>query len=155
MAFFAGDEPTAAQLNALTPTPVVGDAQATAGTSTSTTYTATLTGGVTCGVVFTAPASGTIVVHNSCDSFTSATAFIYCSFEVREGVTIGSGTVVDAADDATALKHQTNFQTFGMTRSTRVSGLTPGAQYNVRQMFRVQSGTGTWLNKDLIAQPTT
>lgn len=148
MSINAGTKVTATHLYGPT-----ASTQATSGTTTSTSYTATLTGGTACSAVFTAPASGAVIVHNSTDFFTSTTSFVYCTVEVRAGGVVGSGTVFSAAGDGEAVKHQTNVQTFGFGRSRLITGLTPGATYNIRQMFRVSAGTGTYLNKHMIVEP--
>lgn len=128
----------------------LSDVQSANGTTTSTTFTATLTGGTACGIAFVAPASGVVIIHNSLGLFNTAD-FSICTIEVRTGSTIGSGTVVLAASDDYAIVHKNaNLNQFG--RATRLPGLTPGGSYNVRQQFRVPSGTGNFQRKELIVQ---
>jgi hypothetical protein len=128
--------------------------QNTSGSTTSTTYTATLTGGTTCSFSFVAPPSGQVMVHNTTNLSNSLTSGVLMSFEIRTGAVVGSGTVVQAADD------QNSNQSSGVagvgnraTVSTPVTGLTPGATYNIRQMFRVSAGTGTYISKRLTVVP--
>ncbi len=134
----------------------VSDTQDTSGTTTSTTYTATLTGGVACGVVFVAPTSGRVTVLNSSRIINNGANATYCGFSLRTGGTIGSGTVVMAEGDNRAIGHEQATNTLDrMTVSQLVTGLTPGATYNVQQLFRAVAGTGSFANKHLSVIPTT
>jgi len=128
--------------------------QNTSGTTTSTSYTATLTGGTTCSLTFVAPPSGQVMVHNTVNLSNTLTSGVLMSFEIRAGAVVGSGTVFQAADD------QNTNQSSGVagvgnraTVSTPITGLTPGATYNIRQMFRVSAGTGTYISKRLTVVP--
>lgn len=140
---------------ALTGDPVVAvatvsDRQDTSGTTTSTSYTATLTGGTTCSAVFVAPPSGAVIIHNRFYGFNGGANFNFCSREVRAGAVVGSGTVFSAANDNTAVVRN------GVSADgspDHVTGLTAGSTYNVRQMFRVDGNTGTFIYKHLIVQP--
>lgn len=127
------------------------DTQNTSGTTTSTSYTATLTGGTACGKAFVAPPSGKVLIINNCYFFHSAASFAFCTIRLKTGASIGSGTDVIAAADAECLV------TGGVSSQGRgrlVTGLTAGSSYNVQQMFRVDtSGTGTFVNKQLIVIP--
>lgn len=127
--------------------------QTTSGTTTSTSYTATLTGGTACSCVFLAPSSGRVEIANVAQMSNSGSTFVYCAFEVRTGSSVGSGTVVFAAsDDEALIVAGSNAFRFGLQRV--LSGLTPGASYNVRQVFKVQSpGTGTYSRKVLAVKP--
>jgi hypothetical protein len=138
-------------LGADTP-PSQSDFQATSGTTTSTTYTATLTGGTACGLVFTAPTSGRVLVCNNTAIVNSATQATYCSFAIRAGGSIGSGTVfLSEADGHAILNTTTSNARYGTTRV--VEGLTPGSTYNAQQLFRVAASTGTYVNKSLHVIP--
>lgn len=131
----------------------VTSVQNTAGTTNSASYTATLTGGTTCSVVFVAPPSGNVLIHNNCEpTASSTTQAAYCSFEVRAGATPGSGTVFLAAATNHAVMGFGNLTT-GKGRTKLVTGLTPGSTYNARQLFLSTSGTATFEGKELIAQP--
>jgi hypothetical protein len=134
-------------LGADTP-PTQADTQNTSGTTTSTTYTATLTGGTACGVAFTAPTSGRVLVINNSTITNSGANSTYCSYAVRTGGSIGSGTVFLAESDTNAAINQTTSAfRFGVSRV--VEGLTAGSTYNVQQSFRVAAGTGTFSGKHL------
>jgi hypothetical protein len=165
VAFSSGSKLTASQLNNFSPsgnvtaggnvqaaTPLtVSDIQMTNGTTGSTTFTATLTGGTACGVVFTAPTSGKVMVHNNCGLF-NTTDFSICGYEVRTGNVVGSGTVVQAVDDDHALiTKATNLDQRG--NQWPLTGLTAGNEYNVRQLYRVVSGTGNFQRKNLSVVP--
>jgi hypothetical protein len=115
---------------------------------TDTSYTA---GANVCGTTFTAPTSGRVLVlwHARFETNTTGVRATV-SVEVRTGSSIGSGTVVSAASDASALESISDGDAAGVGTNARmqagmwriVSGLTPGDSYNVRTMHRV-SGTGS------------
>lgn len=128
--------------------------QNTSGTTTSTSYTATLTGGTACSLTFVAPPSGQVMVDNSCNLSNSLTSGVLMGFEVRTGAVIGSGSVAFAASDNDSVS-ASGVANAGhrSTVSTPVTGLTPGATYNVRQLFRVSAGTGTYISKRLTVVP--
>jgi hypothetical protein len=129
------------------------DIQNTSGTTTSTTYTSTLSGvGATaCGVTFVAPYSGKVVVHNGCKlSNSSSSNFAALAFHVRTGASIGSGSDVLLAADSFAFSHTGVSAMRGGAPAKLVSGLTPGNSYNVVQEFRVDGGTGTFVDKYLL-----
>lgn len=129
--------------------------QNASGTTIATSYTATLTGGTTCSATFVAPPSGQVMVHNTANISNSTSSGILMGFEIRAGAVVGSGSVVVAADDDDA-NSGSGVASVGRraTVTTPVlSGLTPGATYNIRQMFRVSTGTGTFLSKRLTVSP--
>lgn len=117
----------------------VGDG--TTATTTSTTGVAMGTAGAE--GVFEAPASGiidvTVMADLSNSAISSASA---CSFEVREGTTIGSGTVVDAASINKAALGKT-IEAIRSNGTYLVDGLTPGADYNIRTIQFSDSGSNT------------
>jgi hypothetical protein len=130
----------------------VSNAQATLGTTTSTGLTATLTSGTACSVVFTSPPSGKVLIGNNCECLNSGAGFSLCTIQVRTGAVVGSGTLIlTAADNEAIINTGTSSNRNGVTRL--LEGLTPGAQYNCQQLFRVQSGTGSFLRKQLIVTP--
>lgn len=126
--------------------------QNTAGTTTSGAFTATLTGGTACSLTFVAPASGKVDIYNTSQTTNSGAATSICSFALREGGVVGSGTVVLAA----GIPHAVYSTGTGATRATvltEITGLTPGATYNVRQEFAVTGNTGSFENKRLHVRP--
>lgn len=115
--------------------------QAANDTSSSITYVA----GTDHGVAFVAPPSGKVYVSFGGGLGTNAVVVSvgsWMSFEVRNGNTVGSGTVFLAADDSRSTGPYRPFNTSVGTKyapaSQRllVTGLTAGADYNVRTMFR-------------------
>lgn len=127
------------------------DTQNVGGTTTSGAFTATLTGGTACGVAFVAPASGKVDIINVCETGNSNSANLaLCSIEVKTGATIGSGSVVLAAGNAQAIYSGATVRGTGIES---VSGLTPGASYNVQQKFAVTGTTGSYASKRLMVRP--
>lgn len=125
--------------------------QDTSGTTTSGVFTATLSGGTVCSGTFVAPASGSVDVWNTAQLGNSDTTDLaICSFEVREGGVVGSGTIVFGAEVATGIYSGTTKRGSAITP---VTGLIPGGTYNIRQMCVVTGDTGTFANKQLSVRP--
>jgi hypothetical protein len=157
MAFAGGQRLTAALLNSVLGV-TVGDTQTAAGTTTtSANYTATLTGGTACGVAFVAPASGSVVVHNSAFLTNNSTGRSYMAFRIGTGSSIGAGTLVRAASDADMVSsHDTATLDMTAGRAIVVTGLTPGAAYNCQQQFKTSAGTTASFSwKHLAVEPVT
>lgn len=141
------------------PQPVfVSDAPSLAA-SLSTTYAA---GTPALGTAFTAPATGKVYITvGGRIRLDSNSNTMYLGYEVRAGATVGSGTVVQAADNGRAIAIGGNatgltFVFGGSSRRLLLTGLTPGSSYNVRTMHACQTaGTvnGTLLNRDLLIEP--
>lgn len=128
---------------------------AAAGTTTSTTFTATLTGAgaTTAGVAFVAPASGKVLVHNTMALGASTVSYVFADFEVRTGGSVGSGSLIRSAVVATAMRNADG-NYIRNTVSNLVTALTPGATYNVRQMFAINAGTTlNSLDRNIIVVP--
>ncbi len=121
------------------------------GSITSTSYAA---GGNVCGVAFIAPTTGRALVSWRAGSLDNNTGGqdTYLSFELREGSTVGAGTVRVAASDEYAVQHE-GVNEIGFGSVYPVDGLTPGASYNVRTMHRVTGGSGTVDDRQIIVQP--
>lgn len=123
----------------------------TSGTTTSGTFTATLTGGTTCSGTFVVPASGKVdIIYGAQVGNSDANDLAICSYEVRAGAVVGSGTVVQAAEIPRGVYSGTTKRAM-VTDS--VSGLTAGGTYNVRMMYVVTGDTGTFANKQLKVRP--
>lgn len=154
MSFAAGQKVTADQLNGVTGIAAnLGTAITTSSsTTTSVPFTATLADGVVTGVTFTALDSGTALLMIGADIKTSTVGFASCSAEIRQGSTIGSGTVVLAASDNHAYGHNSTNEIQG-SRIKTVTGLTPGQVYNARLMYKVSAGTGTFLRREITVVP--
>ncbi len=152
MPILAGEKATAARINDEIGA-ALSDIQNTSGTTTSTSYTATLTGGTACGFSFVAPNSGKVLIMNITEAVNSGGGTSACTIRVRTGGTVGSGSdVLAAADDEAAVVGGTNSLT--VSRPRLLAGLTAGSTYNVQQLFRVTSGTGTFSRKGLVLKPT-
>jgi hypothetical protein len=128
------------------------------GTTTSTSYTATLTGSTTPQKAFTAPQSGKVLIHWSAYMTHSiANGFCYMSFEIRDGASLGAGSVVVAGSDTNAIVNRvsgagSDDAQFGSTKL--ITGLTPGNSYNIQGLYKlVTAGTLTTINRRIIVQP--
>ncbi len=112
---------------------------------TNTTFTA---GTTPVGTTFIAPTSGVVLVFWGARLESNvASRSVTLTVEVREGATIGAGTVVSAASDDSAVETPSDATGGGNTRiqATRhrvVTGLTPNMPYNIRTMHRMFGGAG-------------
>jgi len=109
---------------------------------TSITY---ITGANVCGLTFVAPPSGAVKLwltgrfQNDTSGRTTG-----MSLQVAAGATIGSGSVISAAADASALECGPGASDrIQATHYRRLTGLSPGSTYNVVVMYRVINGAGT------------
>lgn len=108
---------------------------------------------VDCGIAFTACTTGRAEVEFNADLFNDTAAqFTVCSFVVRTGSTVGSGTVFQAASDSRAIVN-TGTSPIQAGVTSLVSGLTPGDVYNVRLEHRVGANIGTLLRRSVIVRP--
>jgi hypothetical protein len=125
----------------------------------STTFTP---GTNVCGVAFTAPPSGSVIVHLKAyfqAGIVDKAAIV--STEIKTGSTVGSGTVVSGgtanANDALVISGPvTSGNECKMNAATPrlITGLTPGSSYNVRVMYQTEStGNITVFNKQVIVVP--
>jgi hypothetical protein len=118
-------------------------------TSTSTTYTS-LTSTDVHGVAFVAPPSGAVeaVIQGwvACSSATVGRR-VFLSQQLRAGNSVNSGTVIETADDTRAALSQTsivtNFDYKYVNFHHVMSGLTPGSDYNLVSMVRVNTSGDT------------
>lgn len=109
-------------------------------TTTSASYTSL---GTQCGVAFVAPASGIVMIDWFAELRTSTAGNVAaCTLEVRQGSSVGSGTVVVTASDSLPLVRNDNANDVCSAAWYPLTGLTPGNNYNVRLMFR-SDGTRT------------
>lgn len=132
------------------------DIQTTSGNVTSTAYTNALSAGLTPSVVVRTM-TGKLDIHWSCYLVCGTSlGFAYMSWELREGDTVGAGTVIVAADDGRAIINRDNSAGGGdiqVGSTWPVDELTPGAYYNIQGMYRTSTGTSTFLNRMLMASP--
>jgi len=120
---------------------------------TSTTYTL---GGTTVGTAFTAPTSGSVKVTWSARlALGSDTNLSYVSAEVRTGSSVGSGTVVSATSDDSALElGQATTTRIQASRARVVTGLTAGSTYNVSLWHRTTSAdNATIYFREVLVEP--
>lgn len=123
------------------------------GSITSTSYAA---GANVCGTTFVAPTTGRVLViwrAGHIDNNTAG-ADTFLSVEVRQGSSIGSGTVELAAADDWAVQHE-GVNEVGFGTAYPVERLTAGSTYNARTMHRVSAGTGTVDDREIIVIPLT
>ena len=116
--------------------------------SDGSTFTTTSTSGVAMGSsgaegVFEAPPSGELILWVSGQAKASVDGQpAAISFEVREGLTIGSGTTVVSKNINRAFMNA-NTQYVRGSMPYIVDGLTPGADYNTRTVAYSGSGSST------------
>ncbi len=150
MTFAAGQPLAASDLN-MKPE---SNADSTSRNTTNTSFTTTLSPANICGVAFTAPPSGKVMLHweSACSNNTGTNTAI-CAPAIREGSTVGSGTVfLAAADERSIWSTTTTGPRIGA--SAKVEGLTPGTVYNVALEHRANSaGTATFQGREVTVVP--
>lgn len=124
----------------------------TSRTTSSVGYTTTLAPAGLCGVSFTAPPSGNVMIIWEAYQVNSGVGYCLTSFRIAAGSTVGAGaTVLGESDDRTLQNTGT-----GADRGSAhylVTGLTAGTVYNVTLYHGVQSGTATLLRRDVTVIP--
>lgn len=108
--------------------------------------TAFTAGTQACGVAFTAPASGVVIVHWKSyfqAAINDKMSFVGC--EIRTGATIGGGVVQVAANSTDAIAiggTVTSGVPLRLKGSTYklITGLTPGNSYHARLMYQTETG---------------
>lgn len=139
-----------------THTPVAAADTSTISGITSTSWAA---GSPVVGVAFTAPPSGSVFVTVSGTMTQSNNGFeTRLSWEMREGSTIGSGTVFQATSSLRAVVCGRAVNASGpamVSASYRrlVPGLTAGSSYNARCMYSVSGGTGGFESREITIEP--
>lgn len=124
------------------------------GSTTSATFVTIAT---IVGVAFVAPASGKVLVHwrSGLDNTAADTKGVV-SWEIRNGGTVGAGTVVVAAGANTVIGLLgTSEIEAGATSLVAAGTLTPGSTYNIQLMYARQAGTGTaaFARGEVVVQP--
>lgn len=125
---------------------------------TSQTY---IPGASSCGVTFVAPTTGRVKVnwHSRFQSNTTGPVRTALTVQIREGATVGSGTIVETASDAHALETPQDDPAGGNTRQGEgtfriISDLTPGQTYNAQLMHRMMgAGNGTVFDRSISVTP--
>lgn len=128
------------------PTPVQDSSpdNNSAGTAVTTTPS---NGSTVCGASFVAPESGRVLVSFN-GSFTihstGGTGQVHMGPQVREGSTVGSGTVVyNPSGDPGCKTGSSLAQTWSSGCSAMVDGLTAGDTYNVAAVFFTPDASGS------------
>lgn len=148
MTYTAGRKLRASDLN-LT---AVSAVDPTSRTTTSATYTTTVSAANICGVAFTAPPSGKVLLLYLAYQVNSGVGYTLTTPEVRSGSTVGSGTVLLVAHDDRCIQN-TGTSPQRLSGSYLLSGLTAASLYNVALNHLVQSGTGTFLRREVTVVP--
>lgn len=117
-------------------------------------------GGNPCGMSFTAPTSGRVLILWGCRFQCNTNAVgVIVSVSVRTGSTLGAGTIISASSDDSAIEGprpatggtQSRLQ---CSRHRVVSGLTAGTIYNVQVEHKVVlAGNGTVFYRDVDVLP--
>lgn len=108
--------------------------------TTSTSYVA-LAGNP--GLSFTAPTSGRVIIAiGAALTGSAADTYAMMGFQVRTGNVIGSGTIIQAADNNEVVANL-GLSDIAASHVSLVSGLTSGDPYNVQVLYKLLSGTGT------------
>lgn len=151
-AFTAGQRFSASLLNR-TLGASVADTQNSLANRSGTTFSETLdTDNTPCAVVFVAPASGSVLVHNSAWLDSNGNSRTLLGWIVRTGDKVGAGTAVQFAQEEDAISSVT-VSDVTVGRTTMLTGLTPGASYNMRQAGKVSAGIGEFQDRHLVVQP--
>lgn len=118
--------------------------------TTGTSYAAAVSNNV--GGFFRVPASGRVRIDFSGELYGAGATGQIMSFEIREGSTVGAGTVVLAADDERAVRsYDVNRQQF--SNFYVWSAGTPGSTYNIRLLYRTTSGTANFERRRALVAP--
>lgn len=124
----------------------------TARTTTSVSFTSTLSPATICGVAFTAPQSGKVLINWSVDQDNSLSGFCATSIAIRQGSTLGSGAGVLGSAFSVSKIDYSGSQSRNGAAHLHV-GLTPGAAYNVVLEHLTSTGTGTFQWRSVIVTP--
>jgi hypothetical protein len=146
-------------VNALDTPVAVADYEVGSYNFTITTYGVAASAGtyVDCGVAFVAPTTGRVFLDYAGNIANSGANTTLITPVVREGGSVGSGTSFLAAvdDNAFAIQPATGGDLLWGGRRLLVTGLTPGATYNVRLEHRVGGSTGTSGRRSVTVSPAT
>ncbi|WP_203824405.1 hypothetical protein [Actinoplanes palleronii] len=126
---------------------------------TAWTNTSFDSGSSVCGTTFVAPTSGAVVVHWFARlQANSANQRALASISVATGGTLGSGTVVSAANDDGAIETSQGTTggvetRMGASAFRYISGLTAGSTYNVVVQKKVFGGNGSIFHRSVLVLP--
>jgi hypothetical protein len=143
--------------NSATAQPVEATGSTTNGTYASGSYGNSLTTTGIHGVAFIAPPSGKIqIIGRAMGGNNNAGSYTQLDYEVRQGSTVGSGTVVRTTNNNTAGIHQSATASAQGTIVTGglFSGLTPGAAYNACLTYATGgAGTASYNRRQIAVYP--
>lgn len=148
MAFSTFQVPTATELNDLILASYQNEQLADTPTTASTTF---VTIGTTCGTLFVAPASGNMRFQWFCELKNSGANLARCTIYVKTGSTVNAGSDVLPAADTLPQAVSDGTQLVASSSFHQISGLTPGASYNVTLYVRCNAGTMTAGRRGVIA----
>jgi hypothetical protein len=128
------------------------------GTTTNTSFITALSGGTASwGVAFIAPPSGRVLVTCKAAAFNNtANSYAVLDFQVRLGSTVNAGTIFRNVSEDTAgvIRSGVANQQCTIVASDVISGLTPGAVYNVTLGYHAAvSGTASFNRRQAIVIP--
>lgn len=104
------------------------------------------------GVVFRHPASGWVRIDWAGGIANSGAGAGYLSWEIRLGNTVGSGTIVFTATDNRAVENPGTRRQASSFLDAQLPG-NSNSIYNLRLMYRVDSGTGTFTSRRVSVTP--
>jgi hypothetical protein len=143
------------ELQRLDGTPAAVTTSASGSVSTTSASFTNLSGDP--GIAFVAPASGRVLVTmGAAFDNTAADTFAMMGFQVRTGTTVGVGTIAYAANDNDTVGILgANDAAAG--RTTLVTGLVAGDNYNVQALYKRFAGGGTafFARRTIAVVPTT
>lgn len=116
--------------------------------SPKTVSTSTAKGDTTCGLAFTAPPSGRVMLaFNGVCEIVAGTGRLFMGPELKTGATIGSGTVTfDPTSDPGCKIGSGDTEVFAGGCTRLVTGLTPGSSYNVCAVYWAESPASMTMN---------
>lgn len=120
--------------------------------TTSTSFVAD-PGSATAGLVFYRPASGKVLVEWASLISNTGANYVLVGWEIRQGSTVGSGTVSFAATDGRTIEHT---GTSPATACSFFEATLPGnstSVFNIRLMYRTGAGTMTSARRRLRVSP--
>jgi len=142
--------------NAASAVPVEATGNTTLGSTTSTSFTNSLTTTGVHGVAFIAPPSGIVQIFGRAGGGNDTVGqYSLLDHEVRQGSTVGSGTVYRATttDTASVFMSSTSAGQGPLNIVGLVSGMTPGAVYNASLTYACTAGTARFNRRYILVRP--
>ena len=120
---------------------------------TSTSFTETSTSNPFPSTTFVAPTSGEVTVSLTAWLENSGAARTYLTYIIREGAVVGSGTTFFTGGDENSIVNNVAGDDDRDGIQEHITGLTPGATYNLRTRGRVGASAGKILWQHVIVRP--